>query len=307
LMTGAGTKSQTYGSIIVDLERRTVADVLPVRSAESMERWLMQHPGVEIVSRDRCGLYAKAARRGAPQAKQVADRFHLLQNLREAIERQMSRVSQCAGRPLLSPGSDSEREAARQGHRESRQALFRHVQELHAAGMPVSAIKGKTGIGSHTLFAWIRSDNLPARRPTSPTTKTPAYFRDFLLEQWKAGNRRGRHLFHDLRHRGYTGSYSHLQRFLAEWRRGDYKDSAKGPAPQEPKAPAGESKAIDPITGWQISPQVAAALCLKPTPMLTPRQVLKVKALKQASPSFVVMRGLVMRFRGLLRRKNLAN
>jgi len=202
-------------------------------------------PGVEIVSRDRCGLYAQAARRGAPQAKLVADRFHLLQNLREAIERQMSRVSQFAGRSLLSPGSDSEREAARQGHRESRQALFPpcpgvaccwNAQSRRSKARPeLARIRCSHGSVPTTL---------PVRRPTSPTTKTPAYFRDFLLEQWEAGNRRGRHLFHDLRHRGYTGSYSYLQRFLAEWRRGDYKDSAKGPAPQEPKAPARRAKRL---------------------------------------------------------------
>ena len=61
----------------MDLERRTVADLLPERSAQQVEDWFKQHPGVEIVSRDRFGLYAKAAQRGAPQAQQVADRFHL--------------------------------------------------------------------------------------------------------------------------------------------------------------------------------------------------------------------------------------
>jgi len=61
-------RGETYGTIIVDLERRAVVDVLPVRSVESTERWLRQHPGIAIVSRDRCGLYAQAARQGAPQA-----------------------------------------------------------------------------------------------------------------------------------------------------------------------------------------------------------------------------------------------
>jgi transposase len=69
-----------------------VADVLPDRSASSSETWLARHPGIEIVSRDCCGLYAEAARRGAPKARQVADRFHLLQNLREAIETQLSQL-----------------------------------------------------------------------------------------------------------------------------------------------------------------------------------------------------------------------
>jgi hypothetical protein len=79
----------TYGTVIVDLERRRVLDLLPDRSAASTATWLKAHPEVEIVSRDRAGLYAEGAREGSPQALQVADRFHLLQNFREVVERQL--------------------------------------------------------------------------------------------------------------------------------------------------------------------------------------------------------------------------
>jgi len=82
----AWKKGQHYGTILVDLERRTVADLLPERSARQVEQWFKQHPSIEIVSRDRFGLYARAAQRGAPHAQQVADRFHLLVNLQEAVE-----------------------------------------------------------------------------------------------------------------------------------------------------------------------------------------------------------------------------
>jgi hypothetical protein len=85
----AWRKGMTYGTVIVDLERRRVVDLLPDRSAASTATWLKAHPGVEIVSRDRAGLYAEGAREGSPQALQVADRFHLLQNFREAVERQL--------------------------------------------------------------------------------------------------------------------------------------------------------------------------------------------------------------------------
>ena len=80
-----------YGSIVVDLERRQVIDLLPDRKAATTARWLAAHPEIEVISRDRCGLYAVGAAQGAPQARQVADRFHLLQNLRDVIERQLSR------------------------------------------------------------------------------------------------------------------------------------------------------------------------------------------------------------------------
>jgi transposase len=87
----AWRKRQRYGTILVDLERRCVVDILPDRSADTVAAWLQAHPGVEIISRDRGGIYAEGARRGAPAAVQVADRWHLLANLREALERLLTR------------------------------------------------------------------------------------------------------------------------------------------------------------------------------------------------------------------------
>lgn len=87
----AWKKGRSYGTILVDLERQHVVDILPGRSADGLAEWLEQHPGIEIISRDRAGVYAEGARRGAPDAIQVADRFHLLKNLREALEPLLSR------------------------------------------------------------------------------------------------------------------------------------------------------------------------------------------------------------------------
>jgi transposase len=87
----AWKKGQTYGTILVDLERRRTIDLLPDRSTETVVAWLRAHPEVEIVSRDRGTEYAAAARKGAPQARQIADRFHLLKNLRERLKEFMDR------------------------------------------------------------------------------------------------------------------------------------------------------------------------------------------------------------------------
>jgi transposase len=79
-------KRHTYGTILVDLERRQPVALLPERTAEPVAQWLREHPGVQVIARDRSTSYAEGARHGAPAATQVADRFHLLQNLREALD-----------------------------------------------------------------------------------------------------------------------------------------------------------------------------------------------------------------------------
>jgi Transposase len=136
--------------------------------------------------------------------------------------------------------------------------LFHYVKALRAGGISVARIKDKTGIGRQTLIKWIDSDDLPARRHPKPTPRSPAYFREFLEQQWAVGNRRGRHLLHDPRNRGCTGSHSHLARVLAKWRHPDRPTSAKNDPRSVPTVLVEESGAIDPVTGWQISPQVAA-------------------------------------------------
>jgi hypothetical protein len=104
-------------------------------------------------------------------------------------------------------------------------------------------------------------------------------------------------LLDEIRRRGYTGSFTHLARFLSLGRSGQ--SSLEGPEPEEP-APV-RVRMLDPMTGRVISPLTAAALCVKPRGQMTARQVVTVNALKAASPEFTAMRRLAMRFRGLLR------
>jgi transposase len=85
-------KQQRHGTLLMDLEQRRVIDLLPVRSASSFAPWLRLHPGVEIIARDRCGLYAEGGREGAPSAVQINDRYHLMSNLSEAVEREIHQL-----------------------------------------------------------------------------------------------------------------------------------------------------------------------------------------------------------------------
>jgi transposase len=87
----AWRKRQRYGTLLMDLERGRVIDLLPDRSARSFAAWLRGQPTVEILSRDRCGLYADGARQGAQAAQQITDRYHLVSNLAEALERDLQR------------------------------------------------------------------------------------------------------------------------------------------------------------------------------------------------------------------------
>jgi transposase len=132
-------KSQTYGTIIVDLERHVVIDILEDRDVVSCTNWLKRHPEVEVISRDRCGLYAQAARQGAPQAKQVADRFHIVQNLRQAIEEQMNLHGRATGRALLSDADNITAAGSllksRLAHRASRDEIFTTIHALRNQGL----------------------------------------------------------------------------------------------------------------------------------------------------------------------------
>ncbi len=318
-------KGESYGTVMVDLERREVVDVLPGRSADETADWLSRHPNVEVVSRDRCGLYAQEISHGAPQARQVADRFHLLQNLRERIEHQLSRSDKGLARPSLprAEGEDAgliscstpgrqviaeDRYLKRLAHQRSRQAMFEKVQILKAEGRNIRGIALEMGVNWRTVRKWVHANEIPDRRERAPTPTSPRYFRDYLADRWANGCRGGRQLFEEIRQRGYRGSRSNMERLLGKWRSAERTALAPITAPTPTDSPVTTTvpplRAVDPATGWAISPIGGAALCIKPRGMLTARQAVKVAALKNASPDFVAMRALAMRFRGVLHSKD---
>ena len=310
----AWRKGSHYGTIIVDLERHQVVDVLADRSAATTACWFRKHPSVEVVSRDRAGLYAEAAREGAPQARQVADRFHLLQNFRETVERQLGRYEAPVPEARVNPDDsqaklpvltqqDCSSDVAEQkrlmerGRLAARQHLFDEIRALFEGGNSIGEIARKLGLGRRRVERWVRRIDLPDRNTMASTPSNPAYFSVLLERRWAEGITKVRHLLEEIRRRGYTGSFTHLARFLSPWRNGD--PSLEG-AEQEQPAPI-RVRMLDPMTGRVISPLTAAALCVKPRGQLTARQVVTVDALKAASPEFTAMRRLAMRFRGLLR------
>jgi Transposase len=141
------------------------------------------------------------------------------------------------------------------------------------------------------------------RRPSGGQHRRRHARLDYLWRRWAEGCVRGRHLLGEIRLRGYTGSLSNLQWLLAQWRRaGESKRSPPTAVDRRVEtSPTVAAPAIDPPTGWSITPIVAAALCIKPRGALTKKQAVKVNVLKSGWPDFTIMRQLAMRFRGLLR------
>ena len=193
----ASRKGTNYGTIIVDLERRQVVDLLADRSAASTASWFMDHPEVEVVSRDRAGLYAESGRQGAPQARQVADRFHLLQNFRETVERQLGRFeapisdSQVNARdnqatPPLPARSDcasdaiTQKRLMRRRRQAVRQQLFDEIRALFEGGSSVREIARKLGLGRRRVERWVRRIDLPDLNTMASNPCTPAYFGTLL-------------------------------------------------------------------------------------------------------------------------------
>ena len=148
-------KGQRYGTILVDLEQGQTIDLLGDCQSETLAQWLREHPGVEVVTRDRASAYADGIKQGAPTAVQVADRWHLLQNCREALQRLMDRhqtaLRQVKIRSATAPlpaDSDSgslpctrrnrtasPAEQQRQERRTRRLARYEEVKALHRQGV----------------------------------------------------------------------------------------------------------------------------------------------------------------------------
>jgi len=221
-------KRHTYGTILVDLERHQPVALLPDRTAETVAQWLRQHPGVEVLARDRAQAYADGARHGAPAATQVADRFHLLQNLRETLDqvflthehtleavntlmRQQSVLlpEGTVAVPVPPPVETPTPAQQRAGHRQARrQALHTQVWALHHQGWTAPAIAQQVGLSLRTVQRDLRSATFAGRKRRSDCGDSVLNpYKPYLLERWNAGCYTAMRLFRDLRQRGYAGGY----------------------------------------------------------------------------------------------------
>jgi transposase len=176
-------KGHTYGTILVDLERHQPVALLPDRTAETVAQWLRAHPGVEVITRDRSSTYAEGARQGAPTATQVADRFHLLQNLAEALTQvftthgtALDAVNAAANqRPVplpdgsvavpVPPPPTPPAEQARAAQRAARrQARYDEVWAVHRQGWSTAAIAAQVGCSRRTIERYLQMPTWPVQQ-----------------------------------------------------------------------------------------------------------------------------------------------
>ena len=241
----AWRRGHRYGTILVDLATHRVVDLLPDRAAASVAAWLAQHPTVPTVCRDRSDVYADGIRRGAPQAVQVVDRFHLVQNLRQALEaflldrrlalqdaavsRAMALMPTAGPVPLTPmyrgrrrhPKPAPQEEAARPPRHARWVAIYEAVHALRAQGTPIAIMARQLGISRPTVYAYLRRDTPPGprrlQRPPSARVLTP--YTPYLIRRWRESGADSRQLWREIQALGYTHSARTVCRFITQLRR----------------------------------------------------------------------------------------
>lgn len=172
-------RGHRYGTIMVDLEGGHVVDVLPDREADTVATWLQTHPGVEIISRDRGGAYAEGARRGAPQASQVADRWHLLKNLGEAVTNMLCRhrrlLKQLETAQAQTPHTEAVSSVTPSPAAQRRLTRFDQVKRWRDEGLTITAIASLTHLDRKTIRKYLNTDHGPDWQHTPPSTGQQAH------------------------------------------------------------------------------------------------------------------------------------
>jgi transposase len=228
-------RGRSYGTILVDLERRSAVELLPDRERSTLAEWLKTHPGIEIVTRDRSRAYAEAIADGAPDAVQIADRWHILKNLYEALERLLTRQHHLIRQavrpdgpppqliPESKPASISKQSPSRRSllqpkrvgvaeRRLRRLALYTDAIRLVEKGLSTEEIAEQIGKSRRTVQRWVNEGKFRhdvRRRRSRLDSHLP-----FLTRRWQEGCRNISQLWRELTEQGYDGSYKSLYNYL---------------------------------------------------------------------------------------------
>lgn len=287
-------RGQVYGTILVNLDTHQPIALLPDREAETLSDWLKDHPGVEVLSRDRSKTYKSAMSAGAPQAVQVADRFHLLQNLEAVLEKAFHTQAKAlkaveisliqAQRPQhLIPENVSELTVDLPVDPMSQKALnrarrlenYKQTHALREAGYMIKDIAHHLGIGKRTVYTYLAAPTFPERQSYERSSGIDPY-KPYILQQWAHGHQHAKRLFEEIQKYGYTGSYATVARFTHELRpvipkvcpaRESLNDlPGRGPAPAKPMT---KQKSLTPRRAAWLVMRKAENLQLEEEQMLT--------------------------------------
>ena len=234
----------TYGTIVVDLERHCPVDLLEDRTAETVAAWLHAHPEVTVVARDRAEAYASGVTQGAPDAVQVADRWHLVKNLREAVEAELREQPTLPWSPPSPPAEGNppgalpspspadhasmyphpptgqRADAARQARRTQRLGQYEQACTLRQQGLTRAKIARQVGVSPRTLSRWYAAEAFPERKRRTRATSCLEPYLPLLHQQWDAGCRNATHMWRTLRTEGFPGSYAVVYQYVTALRRG---------------------------------------------------------------------------------------
>jgi transposase len=233
-----------FKTILVDLSTNRPVELLPDASATTFASWLQAHPGVTVIARDRAGTFAEGAAQGAPDAVQVADRFHLMQNLRTALEQILNRMvdaRQVAAEALAEqtsqavsstlPSDDDQlataslplpdfqrvrppyRNQVQEQRRAQRLARYEQVLALHQEGMQQQEIAQRMRMSRATVRRYLQAGNFPERAPYPRLESKLDSYSAYLTERWAAGETNGRHLWQELQAQGFRGSLMTVMRW----------------------------------------------------------------------------------------------
>jgi len=232
----AWKKRFTYGTILVDLERRKIIDVLADRESATVEAWLQGHSEVELVIRDRGKDFTKAATVGAPQAQQVVDRFHMVKNLSEVLQEilghcraeirqggaplpQVEKAGEEPPRPLPSAATWQQRTPAHvkkvhQARQASRDDRYTQMTTLRAQGVTQREVAKRMGMSERAVRYWLKRGAAPTNERQFRRRSVFDPYAAYVLQRWQDGIHEAKQLYEEIRAQGFSGTVRIVQRFV---------------------------------------------------------------------------------------------
>ncbi len=303
-----------YGTLICDLEQGVPIDLLPDRTVSTVSAWLQKHPKIKIVSRDGSQEYASAGKYGAPQARQVSDRWHLTKNLAGCVSvvlthclteiRHAERATitipeeeqQVHHRSRLRTQAERQTQQARQSERSAR---YEHIVALSKQGMKSSDIAVQVGMPERTIRHWLSDRGIPYSHPRHERPRLIDPYKTYLLSRWHQGCHNGLQLERELRAKGYKGSGRAIYRYLETLEPPDF--SVREHRPAVALEQSTSPKEPNPLL--TLSASQATWLFFRKQEDLKEEELAYLRLLRQASPPVEATYQLVNTFLQMVRER----